>query len=292
MRLLLLVVAAAAATAVGAVAANDEAYSFCRDTSGGRWVPTWGDEFDGDALDTSVWSNKANGCRLATCDLRNAHVRDGKLVLVSRRHGPNNYTSAAIETRGVRQWSHWPGFRVCVRARLPGNASAPHTNAGVWPAHWMLPDHEDCDPDYGEIDILEMVSGKGTAWSTYHWQNSMPEHPCRYPQNHSEVAVGTVLTAWSERYVEYAVEHTGDYIAYVINGIVVLNVTSGDDRDKEPMFWPRPFYLILNTAVGGGWPGPPNDNTTFPLYHYIDYVRSMRPAGAPDDGDERGVRKW
>ncbi len=60
---------------------------------------------------------------------------------------------------------------------------------GIWPAHWMMPQDDSCDPDEGEMDIMEMVSGDGMAWSTYHWQSNWPAESCAYPDGHLEVTI-------------------------------------------------------------------------------------------------------
>ena len=68
------------------------------------------------------------------------------------------------------------GYRVCIRAILPGGKGGPGGGEGIWPAHWMMPNIPEgpgvCDPDQGEIDILEMVDGNAQACGTYHWQTT------------------------------------------------------------------------------------------------------------------------
>ena len=98
--------------------------------------------------------------------------------------------------------------------------------------------------------------------------------PClvSYPVGHEQVHTGTAMPAtWATEFHEYAMEHDKSHLAYVIDGVTVLNVSTDDAA--APLFWPMPFYLILNTAVGGSWPGEPNATTTFPTYHVIDYVK-------------------
>ncbi len=83
---------------------------------------------------------------------------------------------------------------------------------------------------------------------------------------------------WSSAFHEYAVEHDKFHVAYVIDGVTRLNVSTSDPA--APLFWPMPFYLILNTAVGGGWPGSPNATTALPTKHVIDYVKVAQYKGA------------
>mmetsp|Transcript_5560 Transcript_5560/g.9419 ORF Transcript_5560/g.9419 Transcript_5560/m.9419 type:complete len:143 (-) Transcript_5560:235-663(-) len=136
---------------------------------------------------------------------------------------------------------------MCVSAILPGGPGESGTDGqGIWPAHWMMPEDTSCDPDEGEMDIMEMVSGDGTLYSTYHYQTSWPAANCSYPDGHEEVySAVTMPSDWDTTYHEYAVERSSSHIAFVIDG----------------------------DTVGGSWPGEPTADTVFPTHHYVDYVR-------------------
>mmetsp|Transcript_5561 Transcript_5561/g.9423 ORF Transcript_5561/g.9423 Transcript_5561/m.9423 type:complete len:174 (-) Transcript_5561:235-756(-) len=167
---------------------------------------------------------------------------------------------------------------MCVSAILPGGPGESGTDGqGIWPAHWMMPEDTSCDPDEGEMDIMEMVSGDGTLYSTYHYQTSWPAANCSYPDGHEEVySAVTMPSDWDTTYHEYAVERSSSHIAFVIDGDTVGNWTgdTGESGDPAvPLLWPMSFHLILNTAVGGSWPGEPTADTVFPTHHYVDYVR-------------------
>lgn len=251
--------------------------SFC--SNGGGWQVTWADEFDGDTLDPNNWNiqvgDPIGSCRYAYCSANNVAVANGTLILTSRRESSHGfaYTTGAVDTSEKQHWVHTPAFRVCASARLPGNSSAPAaTNTGLWPALWMMPDMPGCDPDMGEMDILEMISGEGTAYATYHWQTTYPKENCSYPKGHKDVSVGVNFTDWDAQFHEYAVERAATYVAYVYDGIVVLNRSSSGPA-PAPMLWPVPFYFIANTAIGGSWPGNATSETVFPVQHIIDYVR-------------------
>lgn len=128
-------------------------------------------------------------CRHARCAEDDAYIEDGALVLRSQRRpscfsggsapGCFNYSTGAVTTQNKMTVSAHPGFRLCVSAKLPGGGGGKR-GQGIWPAHWMMPNDESCDPDEGEIDILEMIDGDGYAHSTYHWQTSWPAKNCRY----------------------------------------------------------------------------------------------------------------
>ena len=116
---------------------------------------------------------------------------------------------------------------------------------------------------------------------TYHWQTTWPAKNCSYPVGHKSVHECTALPVdWGSTFHEFAVEHTQDYLAFVVDNKVLVNVSKDDTQ--APLFWDMPFFLILNTAIGGSgtWAKPPNSNTYWPTYHRIDYVRgSVRSSG-------------
>ena len=252
--------------------------SFCDDNS--EFTLTWRDEFEGSALNMTTWtvlngSDPIGGsCRSAYCDAANVWVKDGTLVLASRRNHTfpgHNYTTGAVNSRNKASW--WPNttFRLCVRAMLPGAETPTGAAQGVWPAHWMMPNVPNCDPDLGEMDILEMINGNGQAYGTYHWQTTYPKKPCAYPDGHLQLSNYTTLRAgWNRTFHEFSVERGPEHLAFVVDGNVIVNTTGADPR---PLFWSVPWYMILNTAIGGPWPGEPTEATVMPIYHTIDYVR-------------------
>ena len=121
------------------------------------------------------------------------------------------------------------------------------------------------------MDILEMINGDGYAHGTYHWETVYPQQKCAQPKGHVQVSSRAPVADWSSSFHEYALERSSTHIAFVYDGVTVLNVSSGNA--SQPKLWPVPFYLILNTAIGGPWPGPTSPSTVFPTYHVIDYVK-------------------
>lgn len=220
-------------------------------------------------------------CRDAACTRDSVHVRGGRLVLTSqRRHVLNrNFTTGAVNTRDKVTWrasAEEGAFRLCISAVLPG---VPGRAQGVWPAHWLMPNDNSCDPDEGEMDIMEMINGDGTSYSTYHWQTSYPAHNCSYPTGHEHVYAGPALpSGWNGTLHEWAVERGPNHVAFALDSEVLLNASALAGPTPRPLLWDRPWYLILNTALGGGWPGPVADDTVFPITHEIEYVRVARRA--------------
>ena len=291
---------AAALTSV-ATAEPSTTSSFC---GAPGWKVVWRDEFD-DAtspLPNPRWwkieetkyppgSSNADcrgsdcdllgSCRDAACTADNVKVRDGRLVLTSQRQQAlgRNYTTGAVNGRDLQTWrasSRTGPFRLCVSAILPGASSSKTSQAaaGVWPAHWLMPNDDSCDPDHGEMDVTEMVDGDGNVYSTYHWQDKGAP-ACAFPNNHSHVYAKTSLGPnWNQTLHEFAVERGVDHVAFALDGKVVLNATRDDpDPARRPVLSDAAWYLILNTAIGGGWPGPATRETQFPITHEVDYVR-------------------
>ena len=269
-------------------------------TSAG-WCDKWGtlewsDEFDGNTLDSSKWNIVCNDlslqgcdelpfptsgygaeCRSATCIPEAVTVSDGHLTLTSDRDPTNSsaWRTGAVKTMNKADWTIRDGtYRMCISAKLPGGGDSFQAGQGIWPAHWMMPSDDSCDPDEGEMDIMEMVSGDGTAWSTYHWQDNWPAEKCAYPDGHQEVYGEYFMgDTWADDFHEFGVERAEDYVAFSVDGKVLVNSSTSE---LDVQLWPMPFYLILNTAVGGSWPGEPNNNTLSPTHHVIDYVRLSR----------------
>jgi len=249
--------------------------SFC---AAPGWDELWRDDFNGGALDPSSWhiqdGTDVGMCRSAYCAPSNVAVHSGALHITSKREQLKgfNYTTGAVYTSGKRHYSAGDGpYRMCVSAMLPGHVAPPGAAQGLWPAIWMMPDDTSCDPDEGETDILEQVSGLPALYATYHWQTTWPAANCSYPKGHKSVSNHTALPTWNVEFHEYALERTLDYVAFVYDGVTVAN-TSGSDA----LIWGMPFYLIINTAIGGSWPGEPNASTVFPVTHAVDYVVASR----------------
>ena len=277
----------------------------------------WSDEFSGDELDTTKWmpvcthntctcaapfpthaaDDHGAECRSAVCVREGVSLDgEGHLVLTSERKSLpgsrlQNWTTGAVKTRGKAEWSTDDGtYRVCISAKLPGVVKTNVSSSqGLWPAHWMMPDDDSCDPDEGEMDIMEMVSGNGEVEATYHWQANWPATTCAYPDGHDEIWNGTTYPGtgdperwWYEDFHEYAVERSATAISFAVDGVTIVNsstYTNSSGDTKDVLLWPIPFYLILNSAVGGGWPGEPDSTTVSPAQHVIDYVRVVREKG-------------
>ena len=170
----------------------------------------------------------------------------------------------------------------------------------------MMPNNKACWPSNGEIDIMvglnsiifsfliqfnhqEMINGDGVTHATYHWRrseiggcgdNDKNGNPSAHPSYSKQARDSHDATEWHE----YAVEYSHDHISFAFDGTVISHITNESVATNHPKpasqkaeFFDVPYYMILNTAVGGPWPGEPNEKTVFPTYHYIDYVRVSQP---------------
>ena len=128
------------------------------------------------------------------------------------------------------------------------------------------------DCSAAELDILEMVDGDGGAHATYHSQPNCSVSP------HDLHDGGSLLVSnFSDVWHEYAVEFSPQKAAFFVDGQVVLDVPKcapGAPPDSKcGVFFDAPYHLLLNTAIGGPWPQPPDEGTAFPGYHRVDWVR-------------------
>ena len=241
----------------------------------------WADEFNTPVPDGRKWAfdtqyNKQgwhNQELQYYSDARseNARIEAGKLVLEARAErlrkadfgdwGGQDFTSARLVTRGHAQWTY--GYFE-VRAKLP-------CAVGTWPAIWLLPVDDGGNwEEGGEIDIMEHV---GHEPGLVH--HSLHTAKLNFRRGTHQSAATKVPSACDEFHT-YQLHWTPDRLLFGVDGIV--NFTherrSGDRKD-----WPfdRPFYLILNVAVGGSWGGAKGvDPSALPARMEVDYVRVYR----------------
>ncbi|MFF5013258.1 ricin-type beta-trefoil lectin domain protein [Streptomyces sp. NPDC001165] len=252
-------------------------------------VTTFSDSFDGPAgaaVDSSKWS-------LETGDNVNNHERQyytsgtknaaldgqGHLVITARKENPAGYqcwygscqyTSARMNTAGKfnAQYGH-----VEARMKIP-------RGQGMWPAFWMLGTPVNW-PDSGEIDVMENV---GFEPSTVHGTIHGPGY-----SGSGGIGAGYTLPngqAFADAFHTFAVDWAPDSITWSVDGNVYQRRTPADLGGKTWVF-NKPFFLILNLAVGGYWPGDPDGSTQFPQQLVVDSVSvttSNSAAGVPIRG--------
>jgi beta-glucanase (GH16 family) len=244
------------------------------------WEPVWADEFeqpDGSAPDPGRWNHQEGGSGWGNGELQhytklidNAFIQDGMLVIQANKEYMlgRDYTSARLTTQFRGDWTYG---RYEVRAKLP-------TTQGIWPAFWLLPSRAryGSGPAGGEIDIMELVgSAPGTAYGTLHFGN-----PAERSSGEFNLPNGQTF---SDDFHVFAVEWEPHEIRWYVDDVLFHSETEWFTSARKDAVHPAPFdqdfYFIMNVAVGGHWPGEPDDTSVFPQRMYVDYVRVYQHPG-------------
>lgn len=230
------------------------------------WTLVWQDEFDGPEIDRTKWAFDIGGNGWGNNELQaytdrpeNARIEDGMLVIEARKEEfvRRNYTSARLKTQGLHAWTYG---RIEARMRLPyGN--------GIWPAFWMLGANitETPWPASGEIDIMEYIGREpNKVYGTVHG-----------PGYSGSGGVGHFTSlpdgALNDEFHVFAVEWEPEEIRWYVDETQFFKITPQSLPGK--WVYDHPFFIIINLAVGGNWPGRPDDTTVFPQFLHVDYVR-------------------
>ncbi len=236
----------------------------------------WSDEFDAAQLDPESWFfEEGDGSQYGIPGWGNnelqwylpnsAQLENGNLVITARNEVSNgrNYTSARINTRDRFAFRYG---RIEARMRLPGGQ-------GIWPAFWLLPQDEVYGTwaASGEIDIMEAInlgaSGGNTVHGTLHYGGV-------WPNNVSTGSGYEVATDATTDFHVYALEWDASEMRWYVDGILYAMQNNWSTTAAPfPAPFDERFYILLNVAVGGNWPGAPDASTVFPVTVEVDYVR-------------------
>jgi beta-glucanase (GH16 family) len=270
--------------------------------AGGAWRQVWSDEFDGDRLDPQKWCcESGNGFHHGAgrqwipgwgneelqyyTDLpTNVWVSDS-LLNISARHeqrGDCHFTSGRLRTRAADGTSLFEQRfgRFEVRARAP-------SGRGLWSAVWLLParEHYGHWPASGEIDLLEIVGDRpGEYLGSLHFGSTYPQ------RSHVTHTHGFAPGDDATQFHVYGLEWDPQEIRWSLDGQVWarqaawwscsrtddgrgLPPAGPADLNPHPAPFDQPFQLLVNLAVGGRLPGPPDAQTTFPATLQLDYIR-------------------
>ncbi|MGN6618044.1 MAG: glycoside hydrolase family 16 protein [Ilyomonas sp.] len=229
------------------------------DTSANGYQLVWSDEFDGNAVDTSSWNFEIGGEGWGNHEQEyyqpaNATLANGNLVITGKKEdvGSNHYTSTRMTTKGKREFQYG---KIEARIKIP-------VGQGFWPAFWMLGSNISAVgwPKSGEIDIMEHINTDSLMYGTLHWDNN------------GHVQSGDTLTSTPSDYHIYGIEWDSSAIRWYIDGeqFHEVNIHNGANSTTE---FHQPFFLLLNLALGGDWPGQTIDDSKLPTKMFVDYVR-------------------
>ncbi len=237
-----------------------------------QWDLIWQDEFDGSSLDTTKWKVDVGGNGWGNNESQyytaqgNLNIQNSLLTITAKaeQFGNNQYTSAKIKTEGKFNVRFG---KIETRMKCP-------MGQGLWPAFWMLGSNHSTIgwPKCGEIDVIEHINSETKVHGTAHWDNVghiywggiINNDPTQF-HNYSII--------WDSTKIQWFMD---DQIYYQLN---TLNGVNGTEEFQNS------FYLILNLAVGGNWPGYPNANTIFPAEMLVDYIKVYQPSNANSIAD-------
>lgn len=228
----------------------------------------WRDEFNGTSLNTSDWTYETgtgnNGWgnnELQYYRQENLSLADGFLTITAKREsfGGREYTSSRIKTQDKKTFRYG---RIDFRAKLP-------KGKGIWPALWMLGNNISTVswPASGEIDIMELVGGglgkDNTVHGTIHYDN-----------NGTYTNTGGSFTLpsgdFSDKFHVFSIIWEATSIKWLVDGVQFHSVDTSSPALSE---FNNHFFLLINLAVGGNWPGNPDGSTVLPQRMMVDYVR-------------------
>ncbi len=242
---------------------------------------SWSDEFngaDGSSPDSAKWTYDTgvggngwgnNELETYTNRTKNAQIQGGNLVITAVKEtyaDPSdgvvrNYTSARLKTQSLFSQAYG---RFEARIKIPAGQ-------GMWPAFWML--GKDIGtvgwPKCGEIDIMENIGKEpGIVHGSLHGPSTIGRT--------SDASAPFSLPAgqnFAADFHLYAVEWEPGTIRFYVDSNLYATFNQSQWPASGTWVFDHPFFLILNVAVGGDWPGAPDNSTIFPQQMLVDYVR-------------------
>jgi len=227
----------------------------------------WSDEFNGRSINPAVWGYDTGGSGFGNNELeyytnseKNSFVTNGFMVLEARKevYGTNNYTSARLISKDKKSFTYG---RIDFRAKLP-------KGQGIWPALWMLGSNISTTswPACGEIDIMELLGHEPQkSYGTIHWGAAGG------PSTHIGGYYSLSSQAFSDSFHVFSLLWETTKITFLIDNIPFFSADKSQVNGNYP--FDKPFFFIMNVAVGGNWPGNPDNTTVFPQRMIVDYVR-------------------
>jgi len=239
-------------------------------TSYEGWDLAWADEFENAEINTSWWTHEIgngdngwgnNELEYYTDASENSRIENGNLVIEARSDSWNDhqYTSARMITKDKKSF----GFgRTDIRAKLP-------YGQGIWPALWMLGANINLKgwPACGEIDIMELIGNQpSTSHATVHWGIDFANH------KYTGKSYSLTDEIFNDRFHVFSVVRAFNQMWFYVDDILIFEFKS-KDAQNQPYPFNEQFFFIFNVAIGGNWPGNPDETTQFPQKMLVDYIR-------------------
>ena len=264
------------------------------------WSLVWDDEFnqpDGTGVDTTKWTAETGGngwgnneLETYTSRTQNAFISNNTLVIKAIKETftgtdgiTRSYTSARLKTQAKFEQAYG---RFEARVKVP-------FGQGLWPAFWMLGNDISTAgwPTCGEMDVMENI---GREPSTVHGSMHGPGYSGGNPLTASySLPAGK---NFSDDFHTFAVEWEPNVARFYVDGLLYETHTPADLPAGAKWVFDHPFFILLNVAVGGTWPGSPDQTTTFPQTMQVDYVRvyqrptpSSTPVVMTDDSSGHAI---
>lgn len=255
-------------------------------------------------VDGDGWGNRE--LEYYTKRPQNAQMQNGNLVITARQENytgadgvTRNYTSARLKTQGLFSQAYG---RFEARIKLPAGQ-------GIWPAFWLLGDDIATVgwPKCGEIDIMENIgkepalnhgslhgpsSTKPTADLTAKFTlltiKGLPATLSPIPESRR---IEEQIVPLSRDFHLYAIEWEPEQVRFYVDAAHYATFYSTQWPAGGTWVFDHPFFIILNVAVGGTWPGPPDSTTKFPQKMLVDYVRVYEKKPEPVKQESKKVKK-
>lgn len=249
-----------------------------------QWQLVWNDEFNGSTIDSSKWTVMDTGLvynnELQYYSPNNTSIvkdENRSVLQIEAKKGGyegKDYSSGKMISMGKGDWTYG---KIVVRAKLP-------VQQGMWPAIWMMPTdeaHYGGWPASGEIDIMELIGGEqnqneSRIYSTLHFDSKKADGSHGHDQGSTVLPEGQTF---ADEYHDFQVEWLPGVIRFYVDGKLHHEVNDWQSKaEGQPEYYTypapfdRPFYLILNLAVGGDWPGSPNSDFESEAMK-VDFVR-------------------
>lgn len=243
-----------------------------------KWKLVWQDDFNGNELNQNNWSSEKHDPGWVNNELQeytdakeNIFVKDGNLVLKAiktQKDGKDYYTSGKINTKDKKTFKYG---KFEIRAKAP-------KGQGLWPALWMMPKDESLYgqwPKCGEIDMMEVLGNEpNKLYGTIHYGD-----PHEQKQGTYVLDKGT----FADDYHTYGIEWVPGEIRWYIDGKLYytandwFTAVEGGDEVTFPAPFDQEFYMQFNLAVGGSWPGNPDETTDFDNAEFkVDYIKAYQ----------------